>query len=208
MPDLTVRALGEMLHLPLYEQMRILAEQKYPRQVPAVFRVPFYGPALAAIREYYRRNNDPGVLASAIAALRESGALPVKIDHNVAVLERFGQGRQRQRALRIHPPSRSVVSLAGLDVRFTPDLLAEEDGRRRYILYNFRAVDPTPEISRTILELACYVASTDGLECQPHDVEFVSVRSDRVQRIAQIRRTTLARARQNARAILQLWPGI
>jgi len=36
MPTLTVRALGELLYLPLYQQLRILTEQKYPRQEPAV----------------------------------------------------------------------------------------------------------------------------------------------------------------------------
>jgi hypothetical protein len=208
MPELTVKALGEMIHLPLYEQMRILAEQKYPRQIPAMFRVPFYGPALVAIREYYRRGNDLGVVDAAVAQIERGDGIPAKIAHNVAVLQAFRGGRQRQRVLTPRPGSRSVVDLSGLDVKFTPDLVADEGGRRKYVLYNFRAVDPTPEVARTILELACHVASNAGLECQARDLEFVSIRSDRVHRIAQIRRGTLNRARQNARAILQLWPAI
>ncbi len=122
MPELTVRALGEMIHLPLYEQLRILAEQKHPRQVPAVFRVPFYGPALAAIRNYYRRSNDAGVIESAIAEIENSEYLPARIEHNVAVLQAFRRGRQLARVLAPRPASRYAVTIAGLGIRFAPDL--------------------------------------------------------------------------------------
>lgn len=62
MPDLTVKALAELIHLPMYEHLRILAEQKYPAEIPAVFRVPFYGPAQNAVRAYYRSDHNLTVI--------------------------------------------------------------------------------------------------------------------------------------------------
>ncbi len=39
-PTLTARAFAEMLELPLYEQLRILLEQKYPDKGPAIMSKP------------------------------------------------------------------------------------------------------------------------------------------------------------------------
>lgn len=196
------------MHLPLYEQLRILAEQKYPQQIPAVFRVPFYGPALRAIREYYRSGNDAGVIDGAAQELENSGYVRQKIDHNVAVLEQFRQGKQAERELTPVGGSKFVTVLSGLDVRFTPDLMAKAGDKTRFILYNFRAAEPPKEIIRTILELAHVVLGGNDVECEPGDLEFVSVRADRSHRISAVRSRTVARARQNAKAILQLWPTV
>jgi hypothetical protein len=46
MPELTVRSFAELVHLPAYEQSRILYEQKYPRQAPQTFKSPYYAVAL------------------------------------------------------------------------------------------------------------------------------------------------------------------
>jgi hypothetical protein len=163
---------------------------------------------LTAIRAYYRSGNDLDVVNTAIAQVQKSESIRAKIEHNVAVLRSFAQGNQRGRRLTPEPGTRSVVNLAGLDLRFTPDLVAAENGLRKYLLFNLRAADPTPEVARTILELACHVVSSSGGECSPRNFEFISIRSDRVQRITQVRRGTLNRARQSARGILQLWPAI
>ena len=40
-PSLSVRAIGEMIGLPAYQQSRILHDQKHPRQQPQKFRVPY-----------------------------------------------------------------------------------------------------------------------------------------------------------------------
>lgn len=39
MPSLTAKAFAELTHTPLYGQLRILREQKYPRQAPGLFKV-------------------------------------------------------------------------------------------------------------------------------------------------------------------------
>jgi len=117
---------------------------------------------LATIREYYRRGNDPGVIDAAITEIENSQYVPAKIEHNVAVLEAFRRGPQGRRLLTLRPTSRYALNIAGLDVRFAPDLVALENRRTGYVLYNFRVPDPTLEIGRTILELACHVTSSNG----------------------------------------------
>ncbi len=208
MPDMTVRALAELIHLPMYEHLRILAEQKYPRQTPAVFRVPFYGPTLNATRMYYRSGNDPAVIDAAIQEIRASGAVPQKVEHNVAILQIFRRSAQRQRALALAPAPNYAVDLSGLGLRFRPDIVAVERDRTKYLIYNLRIVEPTLEVAKTTLELGYYVLHANGVQCQPADMEFISLRSGHVVRTRRIRAATLRRARQSARAILQLWPTV
>lgn len=62
MPEVTVKAFSELIHTPLYGQLRILNEQKYPRQAPGIFKIQYYRPALSAIRRYYGTGNNLGAL--------------------------------------------------------------------------------------------------------------------------------------------------
>ncbi len=208
MPDLSVKALAELIHLPMYEHLRILAEQKYPRQIPAVFRVPFYGPSLYATRAYYRSGNDLAVIDRAIQEIRASGALPQKVEHNVAVLQALRRSAQRHRGLAVAPGLTYEAELAGLGLRFRPDVVGVERGRTKYLIYNFRIVEPSIEVARTTIELAHHVLDSNSVECQPGDVEFISLRSGCVVKTGRVRAATLRRARQSARAIIQLWPTV
>jgi len=87
-PFLTVRALAEMMQLPLYEQVRILSEQKYPREAPQRFRIPYYSPGLVAIRNYYRSANDQGVLEEARDQIRLTVKNQARRNHNLRPTER------------------------------------------------------------------------------------------------------------------------
>jgi len=92
-PALTVRAFAELLSLPAYEYLRILHEQKYPRQQPQVFRTPFYLPALSGIRQYYRSGNDRAALVPARQAIALLG-LESRREHNTRVLDQFERSTQ------------------------------------------------------------------------------------------------------------------
>jgi len=208
MPEVNVKALAELIHLPVYGYARILAEQKYPGQVPAVFRVPFYGPALQGIRRYYRSGNDLSAIDRTIQEVKASGAIPPKIAHNVAVLQAFRQCRQRRRALTLTSVTTYETELAGLTVRFRPDMRALEDDRTKYLIYGFRTVEPTIEVARTTVELAHHVLGANGVQCQPREIEFISLRSGRVVRTDRMRAATLTRARHCARAIVHAWPDV
>ena len=206
MPTLTIRSLGEMLYLPMYQQLRMLTEQKYPNQEPAAFRVPFYSPAMAAIRRYYRESNSLNVLDAAIAQVQASTYLQQRKTNNVAVITAFRQGQQRTRDLTPVTATGYTANLAGLQLRFTPDLIATENGTRKYLIYDCRAVAPTQQIARTVVDLANYVLQQNGVELVPRDVELVSLRTDQRRRFSTISQTSINRAQQNAAAIIQLWP--
>ena len=48
-PRLSVRAAAKFVGLPAVEQMKLLHDQKYPRQTPQVFMQPYYSPAISGI---------------------------------------------------------------------------------------------------------------------------------------------------------------
>lgn len=158
MPEVNVKALAELIHLPVYGYARILAEQKYPGQVPAVFRVPFYGPALQGIRRYYRSGNDLAVIDRPIQEVRASGATPPKLAHNVAVLQAFRQGRQRRRDLTLTAVTTYEIELAGVHVRFRPDVQVLEGDRTKYLIYGFRMWSPPSRllVRQSNLHITCW----------------------------------------------------
>jgi len=140
--------------------------------------------------------------------VRASGAISPKIAHNVAVLQAFRQGRQRRRDLTLTAVTTYEAELAGLDVRFRPDMRVVEGGRTKYLIYGFRIVEPTMEVARTTVELAYHVLGANGVQCLPRDVEFISLRSGQVVRTDRVRAATLTRARHCARAIVRAWPDV
>jgi hypothetical protein len=128
--------MGELLDLPMYQQLRILTEQKYPRQTPATFRVPYYAPAIGAIRRFYRSNNEAQTIDEALTAIANANFLQSRIDNNIAVLRGFRRGRQRRRALVPVAGETYTAELAGLELRFTPNLIALDGETRKYVIYD------------------------------------------------------------------------
>ncbi len=45
-PRLSARNAAKFVRLPAVEQMKLLHDQKYPRQEPQIFKQPFYAPRL------------------------------------------------------------------------------------------------------------------------------------------------------------------
>lgn len=207
MPSLSVRAFAEMLNLPAYEQARILLEQKYPRRQPQTFRIPFYAPALKAIRTYYHSGNDQTVLATArneIAQLR----LVSRREHNTRVLDQFERSDQADRSLQPTRGQRLVAHLGTVALRLAFDLTADEAGQRRYILYNPRTGSIDPGIARTTIEIAHWTLEQNALRVPLRSIEYVDIGTGRSHRTNRRRSGTIRRVRQNAKIIEALWPTI
>ena len=206
-PALTVRAFAELMRLPAYEQLRILAEQKHPSQQPQVFRTPFYLPALAGIRSYYRSGNDPRALEAARIKASEA-RLRARRDSNLRVIAQFARGEQARRVLLPVPGPRASHHLGGVELRLQFDISAREDDTSRHIFYNCRAVPIDGEVARTTLELAHWVLEETGVDAPLNSLEYVDLTGGRVYRTRSRRPRSIQIARRNAAVIETLWPSV
>ena len=207
-PRLTVRAFAELLALPAYAQLRILEEQKYPRNEPQSFKLPYYSPALTAIREFYRAQNDPLVLAKARQTMANI-KLPSKRSNNLRVVNQFEGSKEAVRLLtpRSLFSRTAILGNTTLSVKF--DLVAEESGKPRLILYNCRQSAIERDIARMTLELSHWVLAQTGGAADIRRLQFVDLAaSTRLHSQAVLRTATIRKAQQNARVIEALWDTI
>jgi hypothetical protein len=207
-PRLTVRAFAELLALPAYAQLRILQEQKYPRNEPQTFKLPYYAPALTAIREYYRADNDARALATArqdIASIK----LASKRDNNLRVLHQFEGSKEAVRQLKPHSLFTKTATIGNTVLSLRFDLVASEAGKPRLVFYNCRQSAMDGEIARITLELAHWVLEQQGGTADLKRLQLVDLPSTaRAHSYATRRPTTMRKAQQTARVIEALWDTI
>jgi hypothetical protein len=207
MPRISVKAFAELMALPAFEQVRVLYEQKYPKQQPQVFRMPYYAPALRGIREYYEAGRDPMQLRAA-----EARAAAVRLDsrreHNLRVIRQFEQGSQRNRLLIPGPRHRHSTTLSSVELTLQFDVEGTENGDDRFLLYNTRTTPIGEETAHTTLEIAYWVMEQEGRTAALSSLEYVDLLADRVYRYKKPRPTTLKNAGTNAKVIASLWPTI
>ena len=146
MPRLNCRAMAEMLTLPGSAQFKLLSEQKHPKSGAQAFRVPYYHPALSAIRGYYATGNDSKAL---IEARKDIGQISVETrrNHNLRVLASFESGDKSGRQLEIKPNQKVTVTLGKVEIRLSPDMRATEDDKPACSFTISAQLKPTP-ISR------------------------------------------------------------
>jgi hypothetical protein len=207
-PSLTVRAFAVLLESPLYEYERVLLDQKYPKREPTSYRIPYYSPAMAGIRRYFRSNRQFSAVQQAIADIAASSMKPAhRIDNNVRALRSFAQYRaHRRRGLTVQPIDRLETNMQGVNLRFTPDLPATEGQDQRFVIYNFRSAPIPDEVARATLELAHWVLERNGIVVPARALEYVDLFVRRTYRTQHVRNVTIRRARQCARVVAQMWP--
>jgi hypothetical protein len=193
------------MHLPAYEHERILREQKYPREAPNAYRVPYYRPALNAIRAYYTSGNDRAVLTNAVIGLQGGGGNVRRIQNNVRIIERFRNGRQAVRPLKPQRNPTFDMTLDGVDIRLTWDLTALENQADRRILYNFRVTAIEAAVARTTLDLSRWILEEQGLKLPTRSFEYVDLQANQVHSLGRAGAITRRRAHQSARFIRTLW---
>ncbi|MFW6114131.1 MAG: hypothetical protein ACOC7K_00145 [bacterium] len=207
MPSLTAKAFAELIHTPLYGQLRILREQKYPRQAPGVFKVQYYRPALRVIRRFFQQGNNPAILPGNAAAIPGVGNKPDRIDHNFRTLTAFMNGSQSSRLVTVLPTDTYAFDLANVTVKATPELIIEEGdpARTRFLIYDCREQRPEKEIIRTTVELFHHVINQNGQQTSLRAIEYVHLETDEAFSWNRPRQRTIQRAQTTAAAIQTLW---
>lgn len=206
-PSLSVRAFAEMLTLPGVNQLRVLNDQKYPKNEPQSFRIPYYQPAMKGIRAFYRSGGDPAALAAARVA---AGGLtpPAKREHNLRVLQQFEGSQQAARSLTLLSNDRFSHTVNGVDIRLQFDLIGTEGAKDKYILYNLKGVKVDPEMARSTIEIAHWLMQQNGADVPVRSLEFVEISTGLSHSFNTVRQRTLRNVEANARLIQTLWPTI
>lgn len=210
MAEITVKAFAELIHTPLFGQLRILREHKFPNRADAPFKIPYYKPALRHIRDFYSADNDFSQIPSRTAEIKNCGKQEARLAHNLRALRRFRSGSQAKRTLAIRSSTTFAHIVNGVRLKATADLTCVEDGTSLplYLLYQCRELAPEEEIIRTTVELFHWVLQHNGCECSPIDIEYVCVEDDRVYRWKTVRKRTLTRAVETTKAIDALWDSL
>lgn len=208
MPAVTVKAFAELIHTPLYGQLRILNEQKYPKQAPGVFKIQYYRPALLAIRRYFQNGNNPALLPAHAHQVTGIGKLDHQRENNYRAIMSFRKGSQKDRNLTNCDQQSWELTLANTTIRCTPDLHFVEDNNLGVILFDCREQQPEQEIIRTTVELVHHTLIGNGVQLPMRRVEYIHLDSDTVHRWNSCRQATINRANQTAAAIQTLWDSI
>lgn len=207
MPRLTVRAMAELIQLPGFEQVRILNEQKFPKQQPQKFMTPFYAPATKAIRDFYRCDRDPQVL---MAAKQDVGHLKMKArrENNLRVIASFESGEQAKRLILPGANPRVEAAMGSMQLKLGADLRGAEKNVPRVTFYNCRAVGIEPETARLTLDIALWVLHEGGSPVPASAVEYVDLFSGNVHKVAKISPHTTKLLKKNVKVIDALWNSI
>lgn len=202
-PRLSVRAAANFMHLRIGEQMKMLHDQKYPRQAPQVFMQPYYGPPLRGIKNYLVEGS--GALVHARADFQRLTQSSRRLHCN-RVLESFVKSEHAGRALKPIACPRMYAYIRGLELRLSPDLVAKEGGVDKFIYFNFSAKEADPASARLTLEFAYWLLSENGIEVDPGQLEYIDLFTNVLYRGRKPRKISLRELEDNAKLIEALWP--
>ncbi|WP_162456185.1 hypothetical protein [Pseudoxanthomonas kalamensis] len=204
-PRLSVRSAAKFVQLPATEQMRLLHDQKFPKQTPQVFMQPYYAPPINGIRGFLERG--VAALPDARAQL-QSIKIASRRMHCTRVLESFVQSEHAKRDLKPQPTPRYYIDLNGLELRLAPDLVALDGDELRYIYFNANAHEQDPKTARLQLEFAYWLLRESGVDVLPRQVELIDLFSGKLFLGKKPRKASLRDLADNARIIVTLWETI
>ncbi len=209
MPELTARSFAEMMHMPAYEQQRILYEQKYPRQTPTVFRLPFYRPVLDTIKLYYGSGNNPATINAWINTTAQSLNPQARRVNNIRVASTFLSSSQATRTIHI---SRSITRYSattqGVDLKLTFDVYGNENNRDIYLLYNCRNAAIDSIIARDTLQIAYWVMLQNGFQGRIQQLQYIDLIGNTVHSARQLTNTLQRNMNNNASLVATIWNSI
>jgi hypothetical protein len=206
-PRLTVNALAEMLRMPAYDQVRVLYDQKYPKQQPQSFRTPYYQAAVTGIREYFRSGNDSRSITSARNDLQSIGNATRRAQ-NLRVLDQFENSSLVKQELQLLPNTRYSAKIDSLEIRLSPDIQAMEDGELAMLYFNCRTAPVPDDIASFTVEIANWVLEQNEVEIEFDHVQVIDLITGQTHKRKRGRPTTLKTLKSNARIIATLWPSV
>lgn len=204
-PRLSVRAAATFLRLRAVEQMKMLHDQKYPRQTPQVFMQPYYAPPLKGIKSYLVEGASSLVDARAEFQRMKQSSRRL---HCNRVLESFVQSEHSTRRLVPAAVPRMYAYVRSLELRLSPDLVAKEEGVDKFIYFNFSAKEADPNSARMTLEFAHWLLSENGVDVDPTQLEYIDLFTNVLYKGRKTRKTSMRELDENARLIETLWPTI
>lgn len=204
-PRLSDRTAAQFLRLPALDQMRILHDQKYPKQAPQVFKQPFYQVARHGIREIIE--NGAAGLHDARGQVQKIGQPPRRL-HNMRAVEQFWASEHPARGLKLATHKRYRADLGGVELRMSPDLFAYEGSEERYIYFNFKAEQFDAETARMTLEIAHWLLDQNGIKVKPEQLEFIDLFTGVLYPGKKPRIKTIKLLKDNAKLIESMWPTI
>jgi hypothetical protein len=208
MPSVTVKAFAALIHTPLYQQLRILHDHKYPRNAPAAFKIMYYQPALRMIHRFYGSSNDSSKLAASAADINGVGKQAHQRDHNFRAITAFCSGKQFGRAITPHKSPTWEIVRPNFSIRCTPDHYFTENGQTGVAMMDCREQAPDDEFIRTTLELLHIAVNENGLTLPMRCLEYIHLESDQVHSWSAPRKATGRRLDETVSAIARLWETI
>lgn len=202
---LSDRNAARFMRLPAREQMKFLHDLKFPGDEPQRNKIPFYRPALTAIRDVIRRGF-PGIVEQ--RAKLDSIVNPARRSNQLRVLDAFVTSDYAKRKLVLMVCHRYGAAVRGLYLKFSPHVAATENGEVRYIYFNERAKQCDPEEARLTLEFAYWILSQNGQVIKPEQFEFIDLFTGTLYAGKEPRKETIQTLEELARLIESLWPTI
>lgn len=205
MPSISVRAMAEMIRLPASSQVRILSAQKYTKQEPQVFKIPYYQPVLTAIRNFYRSGNNESELADAIVKIQ---SLPQKTrrENNLRALENFKKSPFVNRQFSVRKNTKLKGGIGGVEFRLSPDLQVIDGGKEKILFFNLKQVVLDQEYAVLATEIAHWILEQNGIKTPISHIEYFDTFSGNSYKTNKRRPSTVKNLRANAKIIETLWP--
>lgn len=181
MPVMSARSFAEMINLPMYEQARILFEQKYPKSEPNIFKVPYYKPALDTIKKFYRSNRNGQVLSRALTDMRYKIRNQTRLRHNTRVIQAFRKSAQSRRNLSLTKQIRlSSRLIPNVTLKLYFDIEAVDKNIAVYIFYNFRDAPIDAKVAKDTIKIAYWILYNYNAKSHIKQIEYIDLRNNQV----------------------------
>jgi hypothetical protein len=204
-PSLNVRSMAKILHLPSERKIKLLYEQKYPKDNPQVFFAPYYSPAITGIRMFYRNGCARSELAHA-RSKAEGCRLATRRENNKRLLDSFERSGQSARKLVPQSNIRYAATISNIDLKLSADLRALENEAPRYLYYHCKGSALPGRLAEDALNIAHWVLEQNGVELSIQAIEFIDLFTGNVHRVRSRSAATEKALWENARLIDELWP--
>ena len=204
-PRLSDRNAARFMCMPAAKQMRFLGDLKYPKGTPQTFKQPFYAPAIHGIRLVIK-DGFRGLIDA--RSKLEKTAQESRRNNLMRVLDSFAKSPHAKRRLRLITSHRYHAQVRGLELRFSPHLVAMEGDEIRYIYFHEKAKQCSPEEAMLTLEFGYWVLKQNGVDAKPNQLEMIDLFTGTLYTGRPPRIETVKTLEEMARLIDSMWPTI